>query len=261
LNRVDTHSSQCENDNRMPLVSIITVVFNNEKDIEQSILSVINQSYENIEYIIIDGGSTDNTVNIVKKYEEHISRWISEPDSGIYDAMNKGIDLSSGAWLFFLNSDDSLSNREIIQKIFEHDVSSYDLLNGKVMFNDISKRLFVSRYNRKLYYKNTLSHQGTFYKRALFKDFRYDLHSKVSADYELNLKSYVEHKSLKEIEEIIAICGNQGISKQVLYSGYKEEVIIRSKYLEDPLKTIFNMLTYLRYFYKLNGYLLKRIGL
>lgn len=78
----------------MPKVSIITVVYNGEKELENTILSVIRQTYDNLEYIIVDGGSTDNTINIIKKYANKISYWISEPDKGIYDAMNKGIDVA-----------------------------------------------------------------------------------------------------------------------------------------------------------------------
>lgn len=90
----------------MPKVSIITVVYNGEKELENTILSVIRQTYDNLEYIIVDGGSTDNTINIIKKYANKISYWISEPDKGIYDAMNKGIDVANGEWLLFRNCGD-----------------------------------------------------------------------------------------------------------------------------------------------------------
>lgn len=89
-----------------PLVSVITVCLNSEKYIEQTIQSVINQTYDNIEYIIIDGGSTDKTLDIIRKYEERIDYWVSEPDKGIYDAMNKGISFADGEWVGIINSDD-----------------------------------------------------------------------------------------------------------------------------------------------------------
>jgi glycosyltransferase involved in cell wall biosynthesis len=91
-----------------PLISIITIVYNGITTLEQTILSVINQTYKNSEYIIIDGGSTDSTVDIIKKYEKHFAYWLSEPDKGIYNAMNKGIKLSSGKYIALLNSDDWL---------------------------------------------------------------------------------------------------------------------------------------------------------
>jgi len=89
-----------------PLISIVTVVYNGAKHLEQTILSVLKQSYPNVEYLIIDGGSTDGTLEIIRQYEEAIDYWISETDKGIYDAMNKGISLASGDYIVFLNADD-----------------------------------------------------------------------------------------------------------------------------------------------------------
>ena len=96
-------------------ISIVTVSFNAVKTIEQTILSVINQTYENIEYIIIDGGSTDGTIDIIKKYEDQISYWVSEKDKGIYDAMNKGIDIATGDYVYFIQSADVL-NKNILNE-------------------------------------------------------------------------------------------------------------------------------------------------
>jgi hypothetical protein len=97
-----------------PLITVVTVVFNGEKCLEETILSVINQTYDNLEYIIIDGGSTDGTLEIIKKYEHAISYWASEKDKGIYDAMNKGIDLATGAWINFLNAGDCFFQDNIL---------------------------------------------------------------------------------------------------------------------------------------------------
>ena len=91
-----------------PLISVVTVVYNGEKYLDQTIKSVLNQGYDNVEYIVIDGDSRDSTVDIIRKYEEHIDYWVSEPDAGIYDAMNKGASLCSGKYIAFLNADDWL---------------------------------------------------------------------------------------------------------------------------------------------------------
>jgi len=100
-----------------PLITVITVVLNGKKYLEDTILSVVNQTYNNIEYIIIDGGSTDGTLDIIKKYEEEIDYWQSEPDSGIFEAMNKGIKLATGDWIHFLHSDDRYYNDDVLEKV------------------------------------------------------------------------------------------------------------------------------------------------
>ena len=101
-------------------ITIITVCYNAVNVLEKTICSVLNQSYKNIEYIIIDGKSTDGTLNIIKKYDTYITRWTSEPDKGIFDAMNKGVSYSHGNWVLFLNSGDYLCDEFVISRCFEN---------------------------------------------------------------------------------------------------------------------------------------------
>jgi hypothetical protein len=115
-----------------PLITIITVVFNGEEFIEETILSVISQTYDNVEYIIIDGGSTDGTLEIIKKYEHAISYWFSEKDKGIYDAMNKGIDLATGEWINFLNAGDTFFQDNILFDRIVPITQSTNLIYGAV---------------------------------------------------------------------------------------------------------------------------------
>ena len=108
-----------KNNMNYPLISVITVSYNAVLTIEQTILSVINQTYLNIEYIIIDGGSTDGTVNVIKKYADKIAYWVSESDKGIYDAMNKGIAYSHGEYCNFINAGDKFCSSSILKHVSE----------------------------------------------------------------------------------------------------------------------------------------------
>ena len=179
--------------NISPSISIITVSYNAVATIEKTILSVINQSYSNIEYIIIDGGSTDDTLNIIKKYQEKIAYWVSEPDKGIYDAMNKGIEKATGDYLFFLGADDILMENAI-QKIFGDNLSTkFLMIYGNVMYDN--NNIVKSRFSYKTFLHNTIHHQATFYSRKLFDSFRYDTSFKITSDYELNLLVFLKEKN------------------------------------------------------------------
>jgi glycosyltransferase involved in cell wall biosynthesis len=152
------------------LISIITVVYNGVSTIEQTILSVINQTYKNIEYIIIDGSSTDGTVDIIKKYEKHLIYWVSEPDKGIYDAMNKGIRKATGEWLNFMNSGDIFSDISVLKNIF---CTNSTLISSiKFLYSDffcvIGKKVLRVTAN---FDEGIILHQSIIYKKALHNEF------------------------------------------------------------------------------------------
>ena len=111
-------------------VTVVTVTFNAEDCIEDTILSVINQSYKNIEYIVVDGLSTDGTLDVVRRYADRIDTWMSEKDLGIYDAMNKAIDIASGDWIVFMNAGDSFYNNDVIKDVFENVPEGAELVYG-----------------------------------------------------------------------------------------------------------------------------------
>ena len=117
-----------------PLFSIITVSYNAKESIEDTINSIVNQTYSNFEYIIVDGGSTDGTLDIIRKYEDKISYWISEPDNGIYDAMNKGLAICKGEWINFMNSGDLFYNDHVLVDIYRYcDFKKFHILYGKTV--------------------------------------------------------------------------------------------------------------------------------
>jgi glycosyltransferase len=182
-------------------VSLITAVFNNRKYIEYCIKSVLDQTYENIEYIIIDGGSTDGTLEIIRNYEDKISRWVSKPDNGIYDAMNKGIKMASGDIIGFLHSDDFYANEVVIKKVADafliHGVQS--VYSDVVFFNKSMNR--VIRYWKAGEYKDTLirrgwmpPHTAFFVRKEIYEKYGYfNTDLKIAADYELILRFLGKH--------------------------------------------------------------------
>lgn len=182
--------------NSRPKISIITVVRNGEAHLEQTINSVIGQTYPNIEYIIIDGNSTDNSVQIIQKYAISIAYWLSEPDTGIYDAMNKGIKVATGDWILFINSDDYLINSSVIGKSVPFLSNSESLVvYGKMIYILPSgEELVIGDYWNKIkntfrnYTMGAVSHQSTFHSNQLFTHFLYDTGYKLAGDYELLLR-------------------------------------------------------------------------
>lgn len=186
-----------ENDiNASPLITVITAVFNNVSTLEQTILSVIEQSYDNIEYIIIDGGSKDGSLDIIQKYEHVIDYWVSEPDSGIYDAWNKGVKVSSGTWIAFLGSDDRYLDgaiRAYVDFIREGQGLEMEYISSRIHLRNDSKVLRTvglpwSWGEFRKYMK--IAHVGSFHNKKLFeKHGLFDDSYKITGDYEFLLRS------------------------------------------------------------------------
>ncbi len=180
-----------------PLVSIITVCLNSGKFLEETIRSVRGQTYKNIEYIIIDGGSTDGTTDIIKRYEKDIDYWVSEPDKGISDAFNKGLQASTGGIIGFLNSEDYYMNEKVIQKIVDvfNQNQGARIVYGKTYYvpEDSSEIVgvmgeqFTEESMRK---RNIMPHQSVFTKREVFERFgSFLLDYKFAMDYEYLLRA------------------------------------------------------------------------
>jgi len=217
-------------------ISIITVCRNSEKTIEETIKSVINQTYTDIEYIIIDGKSTDQTINIIKKYQNIYSiKLISEQDKGIYDAMNKGINLTTGEVIGILNSDDFYQGNEVIAIIMQlfkdknpdaiyADLQYIDRINNK----HITRKWISGNYHeKKLNNGWIIPHPTFFVKKEIYNKYgSFNLKFKIAADYELLLRFLKIHKiKLFYLPRIIVNMNNNGVSSQNLkqrLKGWKE---------------------------------------
>lgn len=220
---------------KFPKISIVTVSYNAVKTIENTILSVINQTYPNIEYIIIDGGSTDGTVNLIKKYENKISYWVSESDKGIYNAMNKGILRASGDWINFMNAGDMFYDSNTISKInFEQiDNSIYKIVYGDTI-NKRKNRTFYLRASNISHIKRSIisCHQSIFVSLIDKSNILFDEKYKISADYQVIYDLY--NRFGKSIFYYIPIPisiydGEFGVSTINKTTLYKEQLEIRAK--------------------------------
>lgn len=199
----------------MPLITVVTVVYNGAGFLEDTIKSVIDQTYDNVEYIIVDGGSTDGTLDIIRRYDHVIDYWVSEADKGIYYAMNKGIDLASGKWINFMNAGDSFFYKNILASMSFCDKKLCSLLYGdKVMDGKIIKALPIESLKNGLIHA---CHQSMFFNMSIIKEkgIRYNLKYKIYADYDLVARIYIQNKYFKYIEVPIAVFQGGGVSSSV----------------------------------------------
>lgn len=210
------------------MISIITVVKNGVLTIERTILSVIKQDYSDFEYIIIDGVSTDGTLAILNKYSNNIKIIISEPDTGIYDAMNKGIAVATGDWIYFLGCDDILYDSSTLTKVFSNNIIGVDVLYGNVEFL-YSHKIFDGEFNFEKLCTKSPCHQAIFYRKELFKRFgNFDTNYINTSDYVFNVKTFCSRVHWKYIDQIIAIYNETGASFSSKDKTYlKENFAIR----------------------------------
>lgn len=196
------------------MISIITVSLNAATTIEQSIRSVLAQTFPDIEYIVMDGGSTDGTVAVVKTYEIGLSDWVSEPDSGIAEAMNKGLDRATGDYVLFLNADDYLTDDHAIERLVPELDREIVAAPIKKRDGDGSERLVAPRgFNWWMNFKTGLHHQGTLCSRKLLTDLGgFETRYRLEMDYELFLRAYRRGTSVRILDEPFSVMRSGGIS-------------------------------------------------
>lgn len=207
-----------------PKISIITVCYNSVKTIERTIQSVLMQQYENLEYIIIDGGSTDGTVDIIKKYESKISKWISEPDKGISDAFNKGITLATGELIGIINSDDGY-----LENAFNYVIASYekgtDIYRGNIIFwNTDTDSKIIEKPTLNMPYsgwKINVCHQAVFISRKAYEKYGYfNENYKYNMDFDLILRFEKNGANSKHIDHELAYFTMEGVT----FSKFKKDM-------------------------------------
>ena len=218
-----------------PVVSIISVVFNGIDTLERTIKSIINQSYKNIEYIIVDGGSNDGTLNLIKKYESGISKWISESDNGLYDAMNKGMKMATGDYFWFINSGDEIADFDTLQKVFANQDCA-NIYYGETLMIDKNSKVIGNRRltpPENLTWKDLrngmlVSHQSIIVSRKIAG--KYNIKYRFSADFEWTLISLKNSQKTVNTHLILTKFLDGGLTKNNILPGLKERFKIMSKY-------------------------------
>lgn len=212
-------------------LSIITINYNNAKGLEETIKSVACQDFKDYEYIIIDGGSTDESVQIIKKYSQFITYWVSEPDNGIYHAMNKGISHTHGEYLNFMNSGDCFHSSTVLNEVARN-FNNTDIIIGRCCRADTKEVYRSLRPGQSVtlmtLMKEMINHQSTFYRHTIFDHHKYDESLKIIADWKVNIQSIIfDHCTVRVINTLITDYDMTGIStiNSALYLSERKKVL------------------------------------
>ena len=193
-------------DGRGPVITVVTVVRNGEPLLERTIRSVLDQTYEAVELIIIDGGSTDGTLDIIRRYDPKITYWMSEPDKGIYDAMNKGIERATGAWICFLNAGDTFSHEHLLAELAKDLHDDRDVLFGRHedIFGDGYTRTPALGDLRDLWKGMVFSHQSMLVRTETMKQMKFNSKNRIAADYEFIFMLYAQKRRFHAVDRVIS---------------------------------------------------------
>ncbi|MBR3713577.1 MAG: glycosyltransferase [Bacteroidales bacterium] len=232
----------------MNKISIITVVYNSEKYIRRTIESIVGQDYPAIEYIIIDGKSKDTTMQIVNEYRDRIAVVVSEPDKGLYDAMNKGLRLATGSYVLYINSGDALSSPTLLSDIFNDVPADSDVIYGDTQITDEDGNILHNRRHRppeqlswRDYKRGMLvCHQSFIAKRTLCDE--YDTNYRYAADYDWCLNILLKSRVVTNYGKDISLFMDGGQTKRTIVPGLKERYRIMCKYYGKAKATFWNFI-------------------
>ncbi len=213
--------------------SIITINFNNKDGLRRTIISVIEQTWHDFEFIVIDGKSTDGSLSVIKEYENHIDYWVSESDKGVYNAMNKGIKQAHGVYLIFMNSGDTFYAPSVLKSVIPY--LNSDIIEGRLfkMTTQSYTKLPSHKPTMMLFYEGGLDHQACFIKRDLFKNTLYNENLKIAADWEFFLQKVVfENYTLTFMPIVVASYEGGGISEdkehELLHKAERTKILAKS---------------------------------
>ena len=239
--------------NENPRFSIITVVYNCVASIEETIRSVIDQEFSSFEYIIIDGGSTDGTLDVIRQYQSHLSFWLSERDNGIYHAMNKGLDSAKGEWINFLNSGDKFTSAGILDQVSSviNDNNEMDVIYGdiSVFKNGVKTERIAGKPGNK--HRMYFCHQSAFVKANVMRTFRFDESFRLSSDFLFFKQCYYAKNNFLKIEHVLVCFDVNGLSNTQRIKGLLENIEIVKRMDKFPVKLLFLARLYFVVFWNL----------
>lgn len=230
--------------------SIITVNYNNKEGLRRTIESVVGQSFHDYEFIVIDGGSTDGSTDVLRQYDEHISYWVSEPDGGIYQGMNKGIARATGDYLNFMNSGDCFYSDSVLQQVAGQQLWGDIVVGHDYHYNAATGQGFSTilppRISMLTFYIQTLPHQSSFFKRELFADTLYDETLRIVADIKFYIqKICAEGCRVQLIDDIICRREPDGVSKTYNERRIAEHQRVLAQYLPAGARKDYDTLSLL----------------
>lgn len=232
------HSQCIENKFNYMYLSIITINYNNKNGLKKTVESIRNQKYQDFEYIIIDGGSDDGSLDVIIQNNDIIDFWVSEADNGIYHAMNKGIAASHGKYLVFMNSGDKFHNDEVLKDSVDK-LGDEDIIVGDAYVNNGTLRISPQNLTFDFLYQSTLCHQAAFIKADIMKKYKYDEHLKIVSDWKFFLEALIiDNCTYSRLDVLVADYDSNGISyndwdKNMSERKYVLESLFPCKLLKD----------------------------
>lgn len=217
-------------------VSVITVTFNAADNLERTLRSVAGQHYDSMELIVVDGKSTDGTLDIIHRYAGNITKWVSEPDKGIYDAMNKGVRMASGEWIIFMNAGDTFAADDVLQRIFAQPHDDADIIYGDVVKGGEIKKAPSEYY---LYHRMLFCHQSSLARRSLLLACPFDTTHRLSADLKFFLTQYLRQARFCYVGIPIANFDTTGVSNTRRSAGLRDNMRVVSEVVPLPQKLKF----------------------
>lgn len=217
----------------LPKITVATVCRNTANTIEETLQNILSQNYENLEFIVIDGASTDDTLKILEKYKKHFTKFVSEPDKGTYDAMNKAISMATGEWIIFMNAQDRFVSPDSLRTIAQYLTNKHDVVYGGYYFEHV---FGVTEYRppislEQLWKGMNICHQAVFTRLSFLKEYPYNLDYRIVADYDAILHQYyVQNARFLAAEIPVSILRGGGISDKKRIQSIQQQILVAEKY-------------------------------